>query len=45
MIAGMSYSEARRVKPGEIMDMFIYRRRYDDEENGIKRKKAVRCAD
>lgn len=45
MIAGLSYAEARRAKPGEIMDLYIYRRKYDDEQHGIKRKAVNRCAD
>ena len=45
MIAGLSYSETRRAAPGLIVDLYIYRRDYDDAEHGIKRKKQRRCAD
>jgi len=28
-----------------IMDLYIYRRRYDDAEHGIRRHRQPRCAD
>jgi len=31
-----------RMPPGLVMDLYIYRQRYDDQEHGVKRKKAKR---
>lgn len=45
LIAGLSVNEARRMTPGMIADLYIYRMRYDDMEHGIRRKKPDRCAD
>ena len=30
LIAGLSLEEIHRMKPGAVLDLFIYRRRYDD---------------
>jgi hypothetical protein len=30
--------EINRMRPGQVMDLFIYRRNYDDVQHGIKRK-------
>lgn len=38
MIAGLRFDEMQMMPPGLILDMFIYRRDYDDMENGIKRE-------
>ena len=45
LIAGLSYTETRRTVPGAVMDLYIYRRRYDDEQHGIKRSARKRCED
>ena len=45
MIAGMSYTECRRARPGVVMDLYLYRQRYDDEQHGIKRKAVKQCED
>lgn len=37
LIAGLSLSEIHRMKPGAVMDLYIYRRNYDDQQNGITR--------
>jgi len=37
LIAGLSLAEIHRMKPGAVMDLFIYRRNYDDVQHGIKR--------
>ena len=37
LIAGVSLSEIRRLAPGFLCDLYIYRRRYDDALHGIKR--------
>lgn len=38
MIAGLRFDEMKMMPPGLILDLFIYRRDYDDMENGIKRE-------
>ena len=38
MIAGLRFDEMQMMPPGLILDLFIYRRDYDDMENGIKRE-------
>ena len=45
LIAGLTLGEIRQARPGVVMDLFIYRRRYDDAQHGIRREKAERCAD
>lgn len=36
LMAGVSYTEAQDLTPGEICDLYIYRRRYDYVLHGIK---------
>ena len=38
LIAGLSLEEIHRVKPGAVLDLFIYRRRYDDVMHWITRE-------
>ena len=38
LTAGLSLREIHRMKPGEVMDLYIYRRMYDDQQHGIVRK-------
>lgn len=37
MIAGLKFEEMQMMPPGLILDMYVYRRDYDDMENGVKR--------
>ena len=37
LIAGLNLAEIHRMKPGAVMDLYIYRRNYDDIQHGIKR--------
>ena len=37
MIAGLSWTETRAARPGAMLDLFVLRRAYDDEQHGIKR--------
>lgn len=37
LIAGLSLAEINRMKPGAVMDLFIYHRNYDDQQHGIMR--------
>ena len=37
LIAGLTLPEINRMKPGAVMDLFIYRRNYDDQQHGIMR--------
>ena len=38
LIAGLRHDEIRELKPGEVLDLFIYRRNYDDIQHGITRE-------
>ena len=38
LIAGLRIEEMHRMKPGAVMDLYIYRRNYDDIQHGITRK-------
>ena len=40
LIAGLTYAQARRMKPGLIMDLYLYRQDYDFALHGLRRKKA-----
>ena len=37
-VAGLRLEEIHRMKPGAVMDLFIYRRNYDDQQHGITRR-------
>ena len=37
LIAGLSVAEMHRMRPGAVMDLFIYRRNYDDNQHGLTR--------
>lgn len=39
LIAGLPLTEMRMRTPGFVCDMFLLRRRYDDEQHGIRRKR------
>ena len=38
LIAGLSLPEIHRMRPGQVMDLYIYRRNYDDIQHGVMRK-------
>lgn len=38
LIAGVSLTEQQEMLPGMVMDMYLIRRDYDDEQHGIRRK-------
>lgn len=38
LVAGLTVDEIHRMKPGQVMDLYIYRRNYDDQQHGIVRK-------
>ena len=38
LIAGLRLDEIHRMRPGSVLDLFIYRRRYDDEQHFIRRE-------
>ena len=38
LIAGLRVEEIHRMRPGAVMDLFIYRRNYDDVQHGIMRE-------
>ena len=37
LVAGLSLPEIHRMRPGAVMDLFIYRRNYDDNQHFIQR--------
>ena len=37
MIAGVSLTEQKELKPGFLLDLYVLKRAYDDEQHGIKR--------
>jgi len=37
LIAGLRLEEIHRMRPGAVFDLFIYRRNYDDQQNGVQR--------
>ena len=39
MIAGLSLEEIMRTPPGMVIDLYLYRRDYDDEQHMLTRKK------
>ena len=38
LIAGLSMPEINRMRPGAVMDLFLYRRKYDDIQHGVVRE-------
>jgi len=38
-VAGLPYGQLGRMTPGMVMDLYLYRRAYDDQQHGIRRKK------
>lgn len=38
LIAGLRLPEINRMKPGAVMDLYIYRRNYDDIQHGVIRE-------
>jgi hypothetical protein len=38
LIAGLALPEINRMKPGQVMDLFLYRRKYDDIMHWIQRE-------
>lgn len=37
LIAGLSLKEINRMRPGAVMDLYLYRRHYDDIQHGVIR--------
>lgn len=38
LIAGLRMEEIHKMRPGAVMDLYIYRRNYDDIQHGIRRE-------
>ena len=38
LIAGLTLEETMESAPGFVVDMYVMKRNYDDEQHGIKRK-------
>ena len=45
MISGLTLSETLDASPGFVLDLFLMRRKYDDEQHFIKRKHASEWSD
>lgn len=41
LIAGLTLEETLASAPGFVADLYIMRRRYDDEQHGLKRSSAT----
>ena len=39
MQVGMTEPQAWAANPGRILDLFLWKREYDDEQHGIKRRR------
>jgi hypothetical protein len=37
LIAGLRVEEIHRMRPGAVLDLFVYRRDYDDQQHSITR--------
>lgn len=38
LVAGLTFEEMHDMPPGMILDLYVWRRAYDDEQHGIKRE-------
>ena len=38
LVAGLPYEEMQNMAPGVILDLYVYRRNYDDMEHRIRRE-------
>lgn len=38
LIAGLRYHDMQDMLPGEIMDYYVWRQKYDDVQHGIQRE-------
>ena len=38
LIAGLSMPEVNRMRPGAVLDLYLYRRQYDDIQHGVVRE-------
>lgn len=38
-MAGVPFDRLGSMTPGMVMDLYVYRRGYDDQQHGIRRKK------
>ena len=38
LIAGLRIEEIHRMRPGAVLDLYLYRRQYDDIQHGIVRE-------
>lgn len=39
LIAGLTYDQVMRTPPGMVIDLYLYRRDYDDQQHGLTRKR------
>jgi len=38
LVAGLTYTEMQELSPGMIVDCYVWRRKYDDQQHGIRRE-------
>lgn len=38
LVAGLTYNDMQEMGPGMILDLYIWRRSYDDDIHGIRRE-------
>lgn len=38
LVAGLTFTEMHNMTPGMILDLYIMRRTYDDQQHGIQRE-------
>lgn len=41
LIAGLQFDTMGRLRPGLVLDLYVYRQRYDDEQHQLKRGKDI----
>ena len=37
LVAGLRMEEIHKMRLGAVMDLFVYRRNYDDQQHGVRR--------
>lgn len=45
LVSGLAYPEIMDMPPGLVIDLFIMRREYDDQQHRIERNKKPLCED
>lgn len=37
LIAGLQFNQIQGMRPGMVLDLYVYRQRYDDEQHQLRR--------